>query len=59
MGLLHLHLELSGRAGLCVIGNFELPSPACSGSLKQLDGVHMNQAAVDDAILFGIGDHHL
>ena len=54
-----LHLELSGRAGLCVIGNAELPSPACSRPLKQLDGVHVDQAAVDDAILVGIGDHHL
>jgi hypothetical protein len=34
-------------------------SPEWSGPLKQLDGVYMDQTAVNDAVLFGIGDHHL
>ena len=50
---------LLGLTLTAIIGNAELTSPGYSSPLKQFDGVHMDQAAVNDAILFGIGDHHL
>jgi len=58
-GVFNIHESIADTERLDVVARSTSVSTGCSGPLQQLDGVHMGQAAVDDAILFGIGDHHL